>query len=139
MSDTLHKADLLVQASAVELEGVLAFVSKVACDACFSEENTAELTIAVEEIFTNICTYAYTGVGGEVHIVCCREPGRIRVDLIDSGRAFDPTAHGDPDTNLTAQERQPGGLGIYMAKKLVKSMMYEHVDGQNRLTLIKEG
>ncbi|MEG0374441.1 MAG: ATP-binding protein [Raoultibacter sp.] len=139
MSDVLNKADLLVDASYAELEKVLDFVSDAARGACFSKESTAELAIAVEEIFTNICKYAYEDVDGEARIICLAEPGQIRVDLIDSGKAFDPTAHADPDANLATKDRKPGGLGVFIAKKLVMSMTYERVDGQNRLTLIKEG
>ena len=51
---------------------------------------------------------------------------------------FDPTAKADPDVTLSAQERQIGGLGIYMAKKGTDEMKYEYKDGQNILSISKK-
>ena len=61
----------------------------------------------------------------------------IVIRLIDSGIPFDPTAKKDPDITESAEERKIGGLGIYMVKKSMDSMIYEYKDNQNILTISK--
>ncbi|MBR4437044.1 MAG: ATP-binding protein, partial [Spirochaetales bacterium] len=56
---------------------------------------------------------------------------------IDDGEAFDPLAKSDPDIDLSAEERQIGGLGIFMVKKSMDSVEYEYRDGKNILTISK--
>ena len=59
------------------------------------------------------------------------------ITFFDRGVPFDPLAKPDPDITLTAEERDVGGLGIYMTKKTMDDMRYEYRDGQNILSLIK--
>ena len=58
--------------------------------------------------------------------------------FIDNGKAYDPLAREDPDISLTAQEREIGGLGIYMVKKSMDEISYEYKDGQNILRIKKK-
>ena len=55
----------------------------------------------------------------------------------DNGRPYDPTEKPDPDTTQSAEEREVGGLGIFMVKKLMDEVTYEYADGSNILTLVK--
>jgi anti-sigma regulatory factor (Ser/Thr protein kinase) len=50
---------------------------------------------------------------------------------------YDPLAKADPDTTLSAEERDIGGLGIYMVKKSMDDIIYEYKDGQNILKIKK--
>lgn len=59
------------------------------------------------------------------------------ITFIDSGKKYDPLARPDPDVSLSANERQKGGLGIFMVKNSMDDMKYEYKGGQNVLTLIK--
>ena len=55
----------------------------------------------------------------------------------DDGRAFDPTTEvAAPDITASAEERSIGGLGIFMVKKMAKSVAYERRDGRNVLTVV---
>ena len=65
------------------------------------------------------------------------EPRRAIVTFLDSGTPFDPLAREDPDVTLSAEERQIGGLGIFMTKKTMDDVSYVYRDGQNVLTLKK--
>ena len=60
------------------------------------------------------------------------------VTFIDNGKAYDPLAREDPDISLTAQEREIGGLGIFMVKKCMDEISYEYKDGQNILCIKKK-
>jgi anti-sigma regulatory factor (Ser/Thr protein kinase) len=94
----------------------------------------------VEEIFVNIAHYAYKpGVGSatirtEVH----EDPLSIELIFIDGGVPYDPLAKEDPDVSLPADQRQIGGLGIFMAKKVMDTMDYRYENGQNVLTMTKK-
>ena len=65
------------------------------------------------------------------------DPLSVSVTFMDSGEPYDPLAKADPDTTLSAEERQIGGLGIYMVKKSMDEIAYEYKDGQNILTIKK--
>lgn len=98
-----------------------------------------QIDVAVEEIFVNIANYAYgENIGDTVMDVEVSEnPKRVSIKFIDSGIPFNPLEREDPDITLSAEERQIGGLGIYMVKKSMENMEYEYKNGQNILTIMK--
>ena len=98
-----------------------------------------QIVIAVEEIFVNISHYAYGDQTGEATIRIETEdsPQGIAITFIDRGMPYDPLAKPDPDITLGAEERQIGGLGIFMVKKTMDEMEYQFVDGQNILRIKK--
>ena len=65
------------------------------------------------------------------------EPLTVVITFIDDGVPYDPLAKDDPDTSLSAEERQIGGLGIYMVKKTMDDISYEYKDGRNILKIRK--
>ena len=109
--------------------------TKSKCDAL-----KAKLDIAVEEIFVNIAHYAYAPDEGEVVIELERlplEPNIISIKFTDWGVPYDPLAKPDPDITLGAEERQIGGLGIFIVKNTMDDMKYEYKDRHNILTIRK--
>lgn len=97
------------------------------------------LNLAVEEAVVNVMTYAYPeGTEGQVNIEVTIDSQQVTFVISDSGRPFDPTAQGDVDTTLSAEERPIGGLGIYLVRQLMDDVRYERADGQNILTLCKK-
>ena len=56
---------------------------------------------------------------------------------MDNGRPYNPLETKDPDITLSAEEREIGGLGIFMVKKTMDQVTYEYMDGYNRLSLRK--
>ena len=96
-----------------------------------------QMDIAVEEIFVNIASYAYEGKEGPSEIIFELNDKVAEITFIDSGIPYDPLAKEDPDITLSAEQRQIGGLGIFMVKKSMDDMKYEYSDGKNKLTLFK--
>ena len=96
-----------------------------------------QIDLAVEEIYVNIAHYAYAPAQGTVEILCTVDEGILTVRFKDSGKSFDPIAKPDPDITLSAEERQIGGLGIFLTKKFMDSVSYEYADGHNVLTFTK--
>ena len=98
-----------------------------------------QIDVAVEEIYVNIASYAYTPETGPacLRVELREDPRTLLITFIDSGVPYDPLAKPDPDISLPASERQIGGLGIFMVKKTMDDMIYEYKDGRNVLTLVK--
>ena len=64
-------------------------------------------------------------------------PAKLTVSFTDSGKAFNPLEKPDPDITLSVEEREIGGLGIFLTKKYMDSVLYERKDNQNVLTITK--
>ena len=97
------------------------------------------ITVALEEIFINIAHYAYPNDSGEVSLAIdfSSESQTMTFQITDSGIPFDPLSKPDPDITLPAEQRQIGGLGIFMMKRTMDEVSYRYEDGQNRLTMKK--
>jgi anti-sigma regulatory factor (Ser/Thr protein kinase) len=105
----------------------------------FDAEKLNAIQLAAEEILVNVIHYAYPGGQGDIEIMCRNtKEGEIIIQIMDWGIAFDPMAKEDPDINLPLEERQIGGLGIFLVKKLMDQVKYHRENGKNILTLIKK-
>lgn len=131
--------EMTIEASVSNLDDVLAFVDARLEEAGCGMKTQMQIDVAVEEIYVNIASYAYVSGKGmaTIAIGIDKDKKQIIIEFRDSGMEFDPLAKPDPDTTLSAQERQIGGLGIYMVKKSMDDMTYTRSDGQNILTLYK--
>ena len=100
------------------------------CDGLCSNPRVA---VVVDEIFSNIvrCSGA-----NAFSVRLARENGELKLTVADDGTPFDPLTAPDPDITASAEERQIGGLGLFMVKKMSKSLAYARRDGQNVLELV---
>jgi sigma-B regulation protein RsbU (phosphoserine phosphatase) len=98
------------------------------------------ICVAVEEVFVNIANYAYpTGEGDmDLYIGFDDDSRNVTFRMTDSGVPFDPLKKPDPDITLSAEERDIGGLGIFIAKKTMDTITYAYENGNNILTMIKK-
>lgn len=99
-----------------------------------------QIDIAIDELFSNIVHYAYyPGVGpATVRVEVVEEPLSVIITFIDQGIPYNPLSKADPDVALPAEEREIGGLGIYIVKKNMNEITYEYKDGRNILKIRKE-
>ena len=103
-----------------------------------------QLDIAVEELFANVCHYAYPdapiGEPGYVRVgyTYASDPPSVKVDLVDDGVPYDPLAKPDAVTPDDIMDVPIGGLGILMAKRSVDEMRYERVGNSNVVTIVKK-
>ena len=99
-----------------------------------------QIDIAIDELLGNIAHYAYNPEIGSatVRVEVVEEPLSVVITFIDNGVPYDPLKKEDPNTTLSADEREIGGLGIFMVKKTMDDVIYEYKDGQNRLTIVKK-
>ena len=98
-----------------------------------------QIDIAIDELFGNIAHYAYNPEIGQatVRVEVIEDPLAVTITFIDNGVPYNPLEKEDPDTSLSAEEREIGGLGIYMVKKSMDDITYEYKDGQNILAIKK--
>ena len=95
--------------------------------------------VAIEEVFVNVAHYAYGGGEGDMNLgIGFEEENRaVTFRMTDQGVPFDPLKKPDPDITLSAEDREIGGLGIFIAKKTMDSVTYAYENGENILTMIK--
>lgn len=98
-----------------------------------------KIDIVIDEIFGNICKYAYENKCGKVEIIVGIDEDSNYVSLTfkDSGIKFDPLEHKRPDVSLSAEEREIGGLGIFIVEKIMDEIDYKYQDGKNVLSILK--
>ena len=135
----MHMKELTLEARIENLASVLSFIdAELEAAGCPMREQM-QIDVAAEEIFANIASYAYApGTGSAtVGIETSADPFSATIVFSDSGVPYDPLSREDPDVTLPAEERDVGGLGVYMTKKLMDCVSYEYSDGKNILTLRK--
>lgn len=131
---------ITVPAKLDELDHVLDFINDLLeANDCVMKVKL-QINIAVEEIFVNIANYAYAPKEGEAEIECSinNEPKSISICFIDSGAPYNPLEKTDPDITLSSEDRKIGGLGIYIVKKCMDQVLYEHKDDKNNFTIRKK-
>ena len=98
-----------------------------------------KIELALEEMLTNVASYAYETGAGQIYIryELLESPRAIQITIIDDGVPFDPLQSEDPDMTASIEERQIGGLGIFIAKKTMDEMKYDRRNNQNVLIMKK--
>ena len=98
------------------------------------------ICVAIEEVFVNVAHYAYGDEPGEVELGIDFDENDCTVTfrMADKGIAFDPLKKADPDITLSAEDREIGGLGIFITKKAMDTVSYAYENGENILTMVKK-
>lgn len=134
--------ELILEASDDKLEEAQEFVRELLESEECSPGFIISIEIAIEEIFVNISHYAYEGLDGVERQALIRcdisgEPKKLYMEFQDWGIPFDPLKKPDADITLSAEERQIGGLGIFMVKNTMDTMDYKYEDKKNILSMTK--
>lgn len=129
---------LRIPAELERMDEVLDFVGSLADAHGATPQVRTQLRMAMEELYVNVARYAYPSGGGWAEIRGVVDDGVATFRLIDAGKPFDPLAKPDPDVTLSGEEREIGGLGIFMVKSMVDEVEYEYRDGCNQLTIRKQ-
>lgn len=96
------------------------------------------INLALEEAVSNVIFYAFDDEKEhDIKIVISLENKNLSIEIIDDGKAFDPTARKQPDVSLPAEDRPIGGLGIFLIKKMMDNVTYTRHNNLNTLTLLK--
>lgn len=131
--------NLTIKASDENMQAVNDFIHSILPSGC-DDMLLNQIDLAVEEIFVNIAHYS----GSEEAEIACGYhiggdgSGVLTVVFKDRGKPFNPLAKADPDLTLSAEERNIGGLGIFLTKKFMDSVEYEFIDNMNILKISKQ-
>lgn len=131
--------ELTVDATIENIEQVTVFVDEQLELLDCPMKAQMQIDIAIDELFSNIAHYAYNPEVGSatVRVEVQQDPLAVIVTFIDNGVPYDPLKKENPDITLSAEDREIGGLGIYMVKKSMDEITYEYKDGQNILSIKK--
>ena len=133
--------NLVVDAKEELLDEVIEFIVSDLEEADCPMPIEMKIRLSVEELFVNIAKYAYSdrseGGKAEIQIEIVPDPRKVMITFIDSGIEYNPLAKTDPDVTLKVEDREIGGLGIFLVKKCMDDVRYEYKDGKNVLTIEK--
>ena len=99
-----------------------------------------QIRLAVEEIFVNICSYAYEEGTGKARISCriIGESSKVALQFTDSGTPFNPLECSPADTSGVQFLEREGGFGIHLVRKFMDAVSYEYKDGRNIMKIEKK-
>jgi anti-sigma regulatory factor (Ser/Thr protein kinase) len=132
--------DKIFPAKTESLPDVLGFVEQTLESLECDMKVQMAICVAIEEVFVNVAHYAYPHGEGDMtlHIGFNEKNRTVTFRMMDKGIPFDPLQKPDPDITLSAEEREIGGLGIFIAKKTMDSVVYAYENGENVLTMTKK-
>ena len=137
--DVQMRSSIVLVNNTQEIPRLTAFVNEVCESLGIDETLTLQINVAVEEAVANVIKYAYPlGKRGDVAVEAAWDDAYLKLTITDSGKPFDPTVQSEIDTTLPAKERNIGGLGIHIVRKVMDSINYEHRGNFNVLTLTKK-
>ena len=125
--------ELTIEATPENIDTVIEFVDEQLEEyGCGMKEQMA-IDVAVDELFANIAQYAYSPETGYATVLVdvIKDPLSVEITFIDNGIPYDPLAKSDPDTSLSVEDREIGGMGIFIVKKSMDKTAYERKDNKN--------
>ena len=121
-----------------EVDRLSQFVEDICATLHFDMTATTGVNLAVEEAVVNVMSYAYPeGAKGKIRVAATVSNDRLIFVIRDTGQPFDPTLTEDPDITQGLEERNIGGLGIFLIRHYMDDVRYERLNGENILTLTK--
>ena len=130
-----YKFDATLEALGTALDPVMDELDVLGVD----KKTAYKIRLALDEILTNVVSYAYEDEQGEVEVnyEIQDDPRMIVVNVIDEGKAFNPLEIEDPDLTLDIKDRQIGGLGLFIVKNTMDDVSYVRNNNKNILTIKK--
>jgi len=121
------------------LDEIRDLVAQVARQGGFSDKEVYSIQLAADEAASNVIEHAYAGIqDGVIQIACDMQGDAIVITMLDRGKPFNPSKVKQPNIKANLSERQIGGLGVYLMRKLMDNVRYESIPGEgNLLTMFK--
>ena len=122
-----------------EISKLAVFIEELGEELNLTPDLVFNLNLVLEEAVSNVILYAYPKEESqEISLLAKMSGSNLVFVLTDSGKEFDPTQAPDADITLSAEERQIGGLGIFLIRQIMNTVEYQRIDGKNVLTLGKQ-
>ena len=136
MQDAWDRYEKIVDVIPENQDILTAFVEGILAPMEGSLKSQMQINIAIDEIYSNIVKFS--GATKVTLIVEVRKATlTARLTFIDNGKPYDPIKQADPDVTLPAEEREIGGLGIFIVKKTMDSVCYRRNGENNELAITK--
>ena len=130
---------LVIKNDISEISKLAIFIDELSEELDFTPELNFNLNMVLEEAVSNVILYAYgKEEQKEISLVAQSCDNNLVFVLTDSGTEFDPTKVPDADITLSAEEREIGGLGIFLIRQIMNTVEYQRIDGKNVLTMRKQ-
>jgi serine/threonine-protein kinase RsbW len=127
-----------IASDASEIQGISAALETAMRDRGFPEDDILDTQLAVEEAITNIIEHGYQDTRGEITVSCRAGDRTVVVRLEDRAGPFNPLAHPEPDLSGNREDREIGGLGIFLIRQVMDEVRYRFEEGKNILVLTKQ-
>jgi anti-sigma regulatory factor (Ser/Thr protein kinase) len=119
-----------------ELARLTAWTDTLVEPLCLSSRTTYAVQLCLEEVVTNVVTYAFApGTVHDVHVAAWRDDADVHVEVTDDGAPFDPLSHELPAPPKDLAFAQVGGLGIKLIRRFAGRVAYRRSGSMNRLLL----
>ena len=130
---------LVIKNEISEISNLAIFIEELGEELNLTPDLVFNLNLVLEEAVSNVILYAYPKEESqEISLLAKMSGSNLVFVLTDSGKEFDPTQAPDADITLSAEERQIGGLGIFLIRQIMNTVEYQRIDGKNVLTLGKQ-
>ena len=131
-------ATIKLPAKLESLEPATQFIIEAAKSLGFDDKKLNQIRLVSEEVLVNIFNYSYPKKDGEVEIThTTKEEKGLEVKIVDWGIAFNPLEQSAPDLREPIEEREIGGLGIYLIRSIVDEIDYKREENRNIFTFVK--
>lgn len=135
-SNNIHS--ISVEANTSQLSKVRDFVANYAQNLGLSDKEIGNIRLAVDEAYTNIIKHAYKNLPKKpVNIEIGSNDSQLWISIKDEGESFDPTSYSEPDLEKRIKNKQRGGMGVYLIRKLMDSVKYNRAGKMNEIIMIK--
>ena len=129
---------LVIKNDISEINKLAVFIEELSEELVLNPELKFNLNLVLEEAVSNVIFYAYgEEKQKEISLMAKMSENNLIFVLTDSGKEFDPTKVPDADITLSAEEREIGGLGIFLIRQIMNLVEYQRIDGKNVLTMGK--
>ena len=129
--------DIAIPARLDAVPGVAGAIEQFMREAGFSDQAILDIQLALEEAITNTIRHGYRGDPGTITLHGRVSEGLLIVEITDNAPPFNPLTMPDPDITSPLEEREVGGLGIYLIRQVTDAVAYRSEQGKNILTVSK--
>jgi anti-sigma regulatory factor (Ser/Thr protein kinase) len=134
-----ERATLSLRNDLAELERLSQFIAEFGEREGWPEKAIFEMQLALDEVVTNVISYAYSDGGiHELRVTLTSSDGEVVARVEDDGRPFDPLDAPQPTIDAPLEERPIGGLGWHLVRKVTNELAYRREGDKNVLTLKKQ-
>ena len=134
----VHKQTIPVANDLAEVPRLNETLSNLWLERNLPPELEMPAVLALEEVLSNVIRHGSKGIENpDIRVQFTFEPGAFEFVVSDNGTPYDPLSRPDPDVSLPIEQRTPGGLGVFLVRRLGDVVKYEYRDGRNHLLFRK--